>query len=579
MDHLPAALAVGLLLLFMGYRWLLPNPIPGIPYNHDAARNLLGDLPAWTDYTKKTGEKLSWLPLQARKLNSPIIQIFVNPFNKPWVVITDFRESQDILLRRTKEFDRSDLLGNLFKGIGPDHHISMKTTNPQFKVHRKLIQHLMTPGFLNQVAAPRMYETFTELVDLWAQKARLAGGRPFSALDDFYRAALDAIWAVTFPLDPEESIIHAEKRFLAGPTSSPGILKNSLDAPAVFPEVPVPDAPNSILTLTESLESIMLSPTPKLAFWLLSKLPYMRKATAAKEKMIATELEKAKARFSSDFDSQQTARCAMDDIMRRELAAAAREDREPAYNTRTVYNELFGLLVAGHDTTSTTATWGLKLLSDHPEIQRKLRQAIRDGFPSAVAERRPPTAEEIFKARIPYLDATLEEIVRKSMTAPGVSRTAMVDTVILGHRIPKGTTVFLMGNGPDFIAPPIGTIPEELRSKSCREANGKIGAWDPVDSHLFKPERWIVMEDGKECFDSTSGPVLTFGLGPRGCFGRRMAYLELKIVFVLLLWNFELQPVPEALSSYQAVDKLTHQPRFCYLRLLESSLEKEIDLL
>ena len=151
MDHLPAALAVGLFLLLMGYRWLLPNPIPGISYNHDAARNLFGDLPAWNDYTKKTGERLSWLPLQSKKLNSPIIQIFVNPFNKPWVIITDFRESQDILLRRTKEFDRSDLLGNLFKGVGPDHHISMKTTNPQFKVHRKLIQHLMTPAFLNQV--------------------------------------------------------------------------------------------------------------------------------------------------------------------------------------------------------------------------------------------------------------------------------------------------------------------------------------------------------------------------------------------------------------------------------------------
>lgn len=235
--------------------------------------------------------------------------------------------------------------------------------------------------------------------------------------------------------------------------------------------------------------------------------------------------------------------------------------------------KLFGLLIAGHDTTSTTATWGLKLLSDNQGVQKKLRGAIRGGFPTAIAESRRPTAEEISKAHIPYLDATQEEIIRKSMTAGAITRQAMVDTVILGHHIPKGTNVFLMGNGPEFIEPPIGEVPEDRRSKSCRDAKGRISSWDPSDSNLFKPERWITIEDGKETFDSTSGPLLTFGLGPRGCFGRRMAYLELKIALVLLLWNFELQNVPGNLSSYAAVDKLTHQPKQCYLRLLSSPLE------
>lgn len=36
-----------------------------------------------------------------------------------------------------------------------------------------------------------------------------------------------------------------------------------------------------------------------------------------------------------------------------------------------------------------------------------------------------------------------------------------------------------------------------------------------------------------------------------------MAYLELKIALVLILWNFELQSALETLSSYQAVDKLS----------------------
>lgn len=75
---------------------------------------------------------------------------------------------------------------------------------------------------------------------------------------------------------------------------------------------------------------------------------------------------------------------------------------------------------------------------------------------------------------------------------------------------------------------PIGSIPETLRSESCQATKGRA-EWNTSDLHLFKPERWLQLKDGEEVFDSNSAPLLTFGLGPKGCFGRRMAYLELKI--------------------------------------------------
>ncbi|KAJ5774111.1 cytochrome P450 [Penicillium paradoxum] len=541
-----------LLILYVGYKWMLPRPIPGIPYNQDATKNVLGDMPALVQHQRKTGESWSFLPLQAKKLNSPIIQIFAGPFSKPWVLLNDFRESQDILLRRTKDFDRSERFGNIFKGLVPDHHISMQTTNPRFKVHRRLIQDLMTPAFLNEVSAPRIYEAFASLIDLWTEKSRLANGRPFSASDDVYKAALDAIWAVTFPYDTKDSVINARRQLLPSASSTSTALFTTNDEPVDFPEPAINAGQNSVLTLTESLESIMMSPMPRLAFWLLSKLPYMRKAIAAKESMIATELERAKVRFAGTAKEDQVARCAMDDILRRELVAAEKENREPAYSTRTIFDELFGLLIAGHDTTSTTAAWGLKFLSDYQDIQKKLRKALRAGFPDAVAESRRPTAEEISKAHIPYLDAIREEIIRKSLTSVGVERVAMVDTVILGHHIPKGTNVFFLCNGPDIVDSPVGYIPEEIRSKSCQEAKGRVAPHYEADSSEFKPERWIARVDGKECFDASLGRNLAFGLGPRGCFGRRMAYLELKIILVLALWDFELQKAPDDLSSYKA---------------------------
>jgi hypothetical protein len=149
----PLLLGCSSVLLYLGYRWALPKPIPGVPYNLDSANSILGDLPAMLKQLSATGQIFPWTTAQNTKLNSPIVQVFTRPLMKPWVIITDFKESQDILLRRTKEFDRSDFLGDVFLGLIPDMHISMKSTDNKFKRNRHLIKDLMTPGFLHEVSA------------------------------------------------------------------------------------------------------------------------------------------------------------------------------------------------------------------------------------------------------------------------------------------------------------------------------------------------------------------------------------------------------------------------------------------
>jgi hypothetical protein len=138
-------------LVYTFYRWAHPRPIPGIPYNKAAANSILGDLPAMLSAMSATDQIFPWMAAQNVNLNSPIVQLFTRPFQKPWVVLTDFKESQDILLRRTKEFDRSDFIGDVFLGLIPDMHISMKSHDEKFKTNRNLLKDLMTPGFLNQV--------------------------------------------------------------------------------------------------------------------------------------------------------------------------------------------------------------------------------------------------------------------------------------------------------------------------------------------------------------------------------------------------------------------------------------------
>lgn len=229
-----------------------------------------------------------------------------------------------------------------------------------------------------------------------------------------------------------------------------------------------------------------------------------------------------------------------------------------------------GFLLGGHDTTSTTTQWAVKYLAERQDCQTNFRKALRTSIPSAFEEKRQPTFQEIANAKDPYIDAILEEIMRHAQTLPGTTRQATRDTVVLGQHVPKGTEVYLLANGPDFFSPGFH-VDEELRSKTCREAHvtGKAyGSWDPKDSFDFKPERWLTTDEhGKTVFNKMAGLHLTFGLGTRGCFGRRLAYLEMRLFMCLLVWNFVFEPIHGDLAGNKYTDKLTRIPKKCFVKL------------
>ena len=214
----------------------------------------------------------------------------------------------------------------------------------------------------------------------------------------------------------------------------------------------------------------------------------------------------------------------------------------------------------------------MKILADNQEVQSKVRSVLRSSYTNAVSENRSPNIQEFAKTIIPYLDAVIEELFRTSGTTPLIARTAEVDVEVLGKHIPKGTDVIFMTGGPSLKYPAFN-IPESLRSPSALGAKHVVPPWDPKDIGSFKPERWLVEgANGEKVFDASAGPMLGFGLGPRGCFGRRLAYLEFKLVIVLILWNFELLECPESMSTYAAVDRVTRQPQKCYAKLKKLTL-------
>jgi hypothetical protein len=54
--------------------------------------------------------------------------------------------------------------------------------------------------------------------------------------------------------------------------------------------------------------------------------------------------------------------------------------------------------------------------------------------------------------------------------------------------------------------------------------------------------------------------------------GRRLAMYTMKTLFVLVLWEFELLPLPTNLDCFAPIDLLTHQPLINYVRLRSVSL-------
>ena len=114
------------------YKRIFPKPYPGIPYNLAAANRISGDVPDLLAHYKRTKEASQFSFQQCRKLKSPIVQLFLRPLSSPLIFLDDPRETEDIMLRRTKEFDRAPSTIALFRSLLP-HATFFQPSNQVFK--------------------------------------------------------------------------------------------------------------------------------------------------------------------------------------------------------------------------------------------------------------------------------------------------------------------------------------------------------------------------------------------------------------------------------------------------------------
>ncbi|XDG06198.1 hypothetical protein ABKA04_005813 [Annulohypoxylon sp. FPYF3050] len=518
--------------LYVLYRQLLPKPIPGIYYNASSASSLLGDWPDLARTVGVTGEFGPWFAAQVAKAGVPICQVFVRPFGKPWVLLTDYREAHDILTRRTApalnaDFDKSALITDSFSCLGDfTAALQVTTRGERLKSSRALMQDLMAPSFLHGVMGPVVHDKSMELVRLLEAKMRLAGGRPFSVRTDLDCAALDVILYFAFAQNFDQTSLGPQMELLSRLTAD-GIAEVHIDEPVTFPEVPAEDF------------------------------------IAAKSQVFSDQIRKV-----LNGHSGGEARSALGHMLMREKREAEKQGRALNVETNILADELFGEMLAGNHTTGGVLSWLVKYLTNYPHIQAKLRESLHIALPQAVVENRPPTSAELRRTRLPYLDAFIEETLR--LNPVPVTRQAIRDTTVLGRPIPKGCLVFLVSNGPGFLSPSLAVDASE-RSPAAQTA--KLNdRWDETkDLRAFDPERWLVRSgdgDANVEFYGAAGPQLAFGLGARGCWGKRLAQVELRTVVALLMWHFQLLSIPEALAGDDAMEvMIARRPQKVFVRL------------
>lgn len=182
----------------------------------------------------------------------------------------------------------------------------------------------MSHQFLHDTVAPLLFESISELIELWQIKSRLALRHPFSAKEDVKHVSLDTIFAATFGSNAGVTSSQAEALSQLATVDLPG----EIDAEAVMPEAAVTEVYESIVEVADSSGIPLKSPFPVLHHWLAVRLkPRLRKAIATKDKLIFDRLSKAWNRYTSSPPEEYVAECAVDIMLQREARTAEKEER------------------------------------------------------------------------------------------------------------------------------------------------------------------------------------------------------------------------------------------------------------
>ncbi|KAG8978705.1 hypothetical protein FRC05_009978 [Tulasnella sp. 425] len=538
-------------------KWVRPKPIPGIP--HYPITSFWGDIPKIKEDTEKYGTVVENGSIFRRALEGgqPIFQILIGPFSK-LVLLAEAQELDDFMTRATKSraIDQSDSLVAALSGTLPNAMISFKT-GETWKKHRRVAAPLMGSKYLRQMT-PAIAQNAQLLAELWKvkmEKAKANGASCFSCEDDFKYATLDAAMSAT----TGKSVSAVEHAISQIARSDPVVDKHG-GATFHLQSLPICDAASYLFGSIG--DTVSLPPTLTYLYQqYLRWTPTFNKHYKTAVDVVNQSVNEHRQRIREARALGETieADCLIGMIVQNEG-----QPGQESFAEAELRDEALGYIFAGQETTAMALQWGMKFLTEAPDVQRTLHEELLATIGDE-AEGRPLTFDKMMSPeKMPYLEAVVAEILRFALVAPGGSTRQTTEPVdFLGHTIPAGTHILYFGGIASFNASieneeRLCSLDSKRTETSRKNGLGGRELWKTPTSK-FEPDRWIKSDPatGKRTFNPRAGFSFPFGIGLRACAGKQLALLELKIYIATLNLVFFLDHVPEELSSHRASIKLS----------------------
>ncbi len=192
------------------------------------------------------------------------------------------------------------------------------------------------------------------------------------------------------------------------------------------------------------------------------------------------------------------------------LLYAEDEDTGERMSDKQLRDECVTIFAAGHETTAVSMAWTMHLLTQHPDVQTRLREEVTTALGDALTP-----APDAFRS-LSYTMQVIQESMRLYPPAWIMSRLAHADDHIGPYIIPAGDTALV---SPYLLHHDPANWPNPER---------------------FDPERFA---PGWEK-ERHSYAYLPFGGGPRLCIGNQFALMEMQILLAMLVRSFHFQAVP-----------------------------------
>lgn len=171
-----------------------------------------------------------------------------------------------------------------------------------------------------------------------------------------------------------------------------------------------------------------------------------------------------------------------------------------------IRSEVDTFMFAGHDTTTTAASWACHLIGRHPDIQKKIHDEIDSVFQQSYLSH-----DDL--ANLKYLECVIKESMRIFPPVPFFGRILSEDTQVGDHTLLEGTSV-------------------TMSTYSIHRDEEHYPNPEKFDPDRFLPENLS---------QRPAYAFIPFAAGRRNCLGQRFAMIEMKLILANIFKNYSVK--------------------------------------